>query len=1172
LFFLLLTVLLPAAGIVVISSLLHRADAIREAENQAIVLVRSITAQQEQMAYMAKETLSTLAQLPDVKNLNVASCNALFKELNEQHPFFSTISLATPDGNLIAASTPFEPGSINLSDRKHFRDAISTMDFAVGEYIIGRVSKTPSFNFTYPVIDGKKNLIAILAVGLKLGEYVNFLTKAELPRDSTCTIADQKGVRLFHFPESNSAAPGTPVSREAFGHMSGDLEEGMFEKTSGDGVYRLYAFKRMRLRENAAPYLYIVAGIAKSRIVEGPNARLFRSLAGLAVLGVLVMVLARISAKRLLIEPIYQLVETARRFGDDDMAARTCLPHTSDEVGRLAKSFDEMASLLEIRNNERRLAEEEIQKAYGALDAKVALRTSELAAANEKLQMEVVERGRAESALRAALVLAENERSRAESIIAGMGDSLAMISRDFIIVYQNEICKARLGTRVGEHCYHMHGRDKICEECAVVECFADGSVHKGEKSRVINGKTRYFEIAASPLRDSRGEITGAVEIARDITERKLAQDALAESRQRLQDIIDFLPDATSVIDKEGRVIAWNLAMEEMTGVSAAAMLGKGDHEYALPFYGERRPALIDLVFEAQNAAEANYLSMERKGGVLSGLAHIPSLRGREAYLIGNASLLFDSNGEVAGAIQSVRDVTEQKLMEHAIARAEAKYRNIFENSTIGIFQVSPEGRFLSLNTAMARGLGYDSAEEVLSAIGEIFNLYVHTERRSDLRRLIEEYGSAREFEAEFFKKDGSIIWASLNVIAVRDREDKVSYFEGTARDITDSKALRSQLNQVYKMEAIGTLAGGIAHDFNNILTPIIGYSELSLNQVPADSRLHRNLMQILLSANRAKDLVKQILMFSRKTELEHKPVEAGLIVKEALKLLRSSLPSTIEIRQELSEDATYSTIMADPTQIHQVVMNLCANAAHAMREKGGILSITLENADIVSGTERGFPDMEPGPYLKLSVADTGHGMDEATKQRIFDPYFTTKGPDEGTGLGLAVVYGIVKSLSGRISVWSKVGEGTTFDLYFPGARTIPVSSSNLPEALLTGHGKILLVDDEKFIVDMMGEMLRSLGCEVIPRYSSADALEAFRHNPESFDLVLTDLTMPHMTGIDLAREILMIRPGIPIVICTGFSDTLDEDGTRLPGIRGFLRKPVALRNLVETLNKILGTK
>jgi PAS domain S-box-containing protein len=795
---------------------------------------------------------------------------------------------------------------------------------------------------------------------------------------------------------------------------------------------------------------------------------------------------------------------------------------------------------------------------------------------------DITKRKRAEEALM------ESQQQLAD-IIDFLPDATFVIDREGKVIAWNRAIEEMMGVSAAamlgkggyEYAVPFHGErrpiliDLVLEPCEQIEAKyltieRKGGVLAG-KSYIpdIRGCEAYLSGTASALYDSRGNVVGAVESIRDVTLQKQAEDALMESQQQLADIIDFLPDATFVIDREGKIIAWNRAMEEMTGISATAVLGKGDYEYSLPFYGERRPILIDLVFKPCGQTETKYSTLERKDTALEGETYLKDLRGGEAYLFGTASALYDSRGNIIGAIESIRNITERKLMEKAIAEAEAKYRDIFENSVTGIYQITMDGRFLSVNTSTAHILGYDTPEELLSEVNDFRQFYVHPERRSELLRLIEERGSVRDFEVEFFRKDKSLVWVSLNVRAVRNSTGKIAYMEGGVSDITDGKLLRARLDQAQKMEAIGTLAGGIAHDFNNILTPIIGYTELSLNMVPENDRLSHNMRQILLSANRARDLVKQILTFSRKTEQEQKPVQVSLIVKEVLKLLRPSLPSTIDIRQAIHGDAVDSTTMADPTQIHQVLMNLCTNAAHAMRSKGGTLSITLENVEVGPHAEGGPPDMEPGAYLSLSVVDTGDGMDEAVRRRIFDPYFTTKGPNEGTGLGLAVVYGIVKSLSGTITVSSKPGKGSAFFMYFPRTKTIPAPPAQMSRLLPTGHGMILVVDDEKFIVDMVKEMLGTLGYETVSRYSSTDALEAFRARPGSFDLVITDMTMPNMTGIDLAKEIFIIRPHIPLILCTGFSEKVDEDKIKLLGIKALLMKPVSMRDLAIAVNRIL---
>jgi PAS domain S-box-containing protein len=667
------------------------------------------------------------------------------------------------------------------------------------------------------------------------------------------------------------------------------------------------------------------------------------------------------------------------------------------------------------------------------------------------------------------------------------------------------------------------------------------------------------------LFDSRGNVTGAIESIRDITERKQAEEALQESEVRLKIAMDI-----------AKLVQWEYDIK--TG-----MFSFDDQFYAL--YGTTSQQEGGPLMTAETYAR-RFIPPEESHVVAEAIAKTSATNdptfthqlehriiradGEERHIIVRWGVVCDQTGRIVRHRGVNQDITERKLMEEAVAEAEAKYRGLFENSVMGIFQTTPEGRFLSLNMASARILGYDSPEEVLNTVIDLNrHLYVNPAHRSELLRLIEERGMAQEFEAQFFRKDRSVGWMTLNLSAVRDANGKIIRMEGTAQDITERKRLASLLNQAQKMEAIGTLAGGIAHDFNNILMPIIGYCELSLNAVPKDSRLHHNIEQILLSGNRARELVKQILTFSRKTEQERRPVQVSILVKETLKMLRSTLPSTIRIRQDIDAGAIYATTMADPTEIHQVLMNLSTNAAHAMREKGGVLSITLKNVDIDSVAISEIADLAPGPYLRLSVADTGHGIDEEVRQRIFDPYFTTKGPSEGTGLGLALVYGIVTSLSGGIAVFSEPGQGTTFDVYFPRTKTLRTPTVEASEPLPTGKGLVLVVDDEQPIVDMLKEMLGGLGYDVAGRYSSDDALLAFKARPDSFDLVITDLTMPHMTGIDLAREILKIRPDAPIILCTGFSEAVDENRTKLLGIKGFLMKPIALRDLAETVKKVL---
>ncbi len=390
-----------------------------------------------------------------------------------------------------------------------------------------------------------------------------------------------------------------------------------------------------------------------------------------------------------------------------------------------------------------------------------------------------------------------------------------------------------------------------------------------------------------------------------------------------------------------------------------------------------------------------------------------------------------------------------------------------------------------------------------------------------------------------------------------------------AKDITEKKKLEMQLSQAQKMEAIGTLAGGVAHDFNNILTPIVGFSNLLSMQAVPGSKMARELEMISKAADRAGELVNQILSFSRQQNQEMIRITIQPIIKEALKLLRSSIPTTIEIRQQV--DMTCGAISADPTQIHQLLMNLCINSAHAMAEHGGILGVSLSCQEFL---DAGLihQDFSPGPYVKLEISDSGCGMEQDIQERIFEPYFTTKEMGKGTGMGLAVVHGIVRDHNAHISVYSQPGKGTTFKIFFPiateeGSEQNKIKEMSMP--IVEGTEHVLLVDDELMINEVNQEILETLGYQVTSETSSENALELFRLHGDDFDLVITDQTMPRLTGSELAKKMLEIRPEIPIILCTGFSELISEEKARDQGIREYLYKPVSIQDMGAAIRRVL---
>jgi len=411
------------------------------------------------------------------------------------------------------------------------------------------------------------------------------------------------------------------------------------------------------------------------------------------------------------------------------------------------------------------------------------------------------------------------------------------------------------------------------------------------------------------------------------------------------------------------------------------------------------------------------------------------------------------------------------------------------------------------------------------------------------------------------------------------REDN-GQFCGTVhvlRDITlrksaegEQQRLQAMLIQAQKMEAIGTLAGGIAHDFNNILAAIIGYAELALAFGAPSKMVFDSLNGILKAGNRAKDLVGQILNLARPGRQELRPVQVSLVVSEVLKFLRASIPRTIEIRNDLQ--AGSDVILSDATHLHQIVMNLCANAAHAMGEKGGVLQVSLNEVDLALPDMGLYPDLTPGPYVKLTVADTGSGMEKSVLERIFDPYFTTKAPGEGTGMGLAVVQRIVKTHKGSITVHSEVGRGTVFDVYLPRISAVAESEDAGVSLFPRGHERILFVDDEETLAYVGKEALESLGYEVVDSTNSREALELFLSDPHRFDLVITDQTMPQMVGIELARRLHEVRSDIPVILCTGYSNAVSKEKLEGTAIRAVLLKPVPITQLAQEIRKALDNQ
>lgn len=498
----------------------------------------------------------------------------------------------------------------------------------------------------------------------------------------------------------------------------------------------------------------------------------------------------------------------------------------------------------------------------------------------------------------------------------------------------------------------------------------------------------------------------------------------------------------------------------------------------------------------------------------------------------------------------------------------------FEKAVIGIFQSTPEGHYINVNPALAQMYGYESPRDLMRSVGDIgHEIYVDPAVRAEFQRRVQSEGRVEGLEYQVRRQDGQRIWICEHAWAIRDEDNRILYYEGVIQDITwrknaevEKAQLEIQLRQSQKIQAIGTLAGGIAHDFNNILGAILGFTEITMEDLNESSESRENLQHVVSAAYRAQELVKQILAFSRPTLAGRVPGRLASIIREVIKMMNASLPANIECCEEIQ--TKHDWIFADPTQIHQVLMNMATNAGYAMRKNGGRLTIGLEAVVLEAPLRTLSATLPAGQYLRLSVRDTGCGMTPEIQERIFDPFFSTKRVSEGTGLGLSVAQGIVTGHDGGITVSSGPGLGTVFNVFLP-QLTQPAEAGGVSRpkgTLMRGRGRILIVDDEEMLVQVAQKKLRALGYSITTRLVSSEALRTFKADPKFFDLIITDQNMPNLSGTDLCREVRKLRPEIPVVMWSGLNQSDFEP--RLESIHSIM-KPVDYTHLSQILHKIL---
>ncbi len=624
--------------------------------------------------------------------------------------------------------------------------------------------------------------------------------------------------------------------------------------------------------------------------------------------------------------------------------------------------------------------------------------------------------------------------------------------------------------------------------------------------------------------------------------RSLAEKALIKSEKNYRIIFENTGTATVIIDNNRIISLANDKFIELAGYSRQEIHGKKKWtEFIHPddFQQIKKQ-------EASNIYEFRFIDRNKN--------------------IRNIIVSINKIPESSKHIASFSDITKRKRAEDALKASQKRFLTVLNSIDATIFVLDMKTyKIIFMNKYMIECFGKDHTGEFCweAFRGEKSqcshcNNHLLVDKNNHPTGVHTWQGENPVTDKWFLNYDRAIEWEDGRLVKIQ-----------IATDITALKNMEKELRQVHKMESLGTLAGGIAHDFNNILFPIVGYAEMLLEEMPEDNIFRDSVEKIHSSSLRAKDLVKQILTFARHDLNEFKPMMIQPIIKEVLKFIRASIPASITIKQNISKNC--GLIKADPTQIHQIVMNLATNAYHAMEKSGGKLSITLKETEIDQQNNFKTSDIKPGLYACLTIADTGVGMDKGIAEKIFDPFFTTKELGKGTGMGLSVVHGIVKNMNGAIQVKSELGYGSKFSIYLPViAKSIQEPKQKDNEIVPRGDGQILLVDDEEEITEMGRQMLERHGYKVSAHTDSIEALKIFKTCPDNFDIVITDMAMPNMSGDELAKKISTLKPDIPIILCTGYSETMSEEKALSIGIKTFLAKPVIMKELVAKIRELLN--
>ena len=1110
LFILMLVTMLPVMVILLYSGLEHRKMSVIEAEKNVFLMTNSMAQVQKDITHSVRQTLTVLSLLNEIQSLEGAKVSAILKSIVWQNRAFHNIALVGLDGKIIASATSYTE-EVNFGDRKHIKEAIETRNFAVGEFIHGKIGgDSPVFPFAFPVIDENLQLIAVLSATIELDYFSDFQDLAMLPENSFISVSDYKGVRLFYFPAKATNPVGKPIQATSWAKaqsLVNEKNQGSFSGTGSDGIQRIFSFEQICLSGDSTPYMYVWAGVPKKEILKPAQQVLVRSmflLFGCMVLSFIIFVLI---GKKVLIEPINRLVDLTKSIAEGNLTPCLEPPSGPDELRVLNDAFFDMAT--ELANSQQTIHESEyrFREIFNNMTNGVVI-FEPVDDGDDFVVKDINAAGTRHSKY-------SKEELLGKSIFTALPQIFDMPFLELLKrVYQTEL--------------HEH---------YPVTKFENASIQLWVESYI-------FKLPTDEV----------VVVYDDITKRKQHEEERFRSEAKFRAVIDQSSDGIYVVDDDGKILLCNKRAYEALGYTEEELLqlNAGDID---PGFGERddkQDIWQPLQFGDSTIVESFHQS--KNGRVFPVEVQLSRIN-------------IDGQDAILGI---VRDVSLRKEFEASLKKSKEEWENTF-NAMNEMITIQDR----SMNIIKANKAFYDTfpeQSEDVSLLPPCYELF-HSDKQ-----ICKDCPAHRTFgdgniHREEITDEGIGKTYSVSTCPILSEDGSFEHIVHIVKDITESKKMEEELFQSHKMEAIGTLAGGIAHDFNNILSAIMGYAEFIKEDAPTGSQSDEDATEILIATNRAKDLVKQILTFSRKNDQVKNAIEPHLVVLEALNMLRSTLPASVTMEEVIQTDC--GTVFANATNLHQVVFNLCANAKYAMTGDKGVMKVELKRVERTAEQVPHEKDIKPGRFVELLVTDNGCGMSPADLERIFEPYYTTREVGAGSGLGLSVTHGIVEDFNGFIEVESEVGKGTTFAVYLPcheDGKNVDKQNPTEKEPVQIGTGgQILLVDDEPLLLDINSRRLMRLGYHVVTTESSRYALDLFVQDPNAFDLLITDQTMPELTGEDLAHEVLQRQPSFPIIVCTGHSESFTEDRAYAMGIRKYVFKPVLGDELTDAVREVLGS-